>query len=79
MSNYPYVYKIEICDEYTDYKEELRCGFGFADSFTEAMEQIETDYKDSIISVKELILLEDCGCTYNMSEEMVDEIKQKEM
>ena len=79
MSNYPYVYKIEICDEYTDYKEELRCGFGFADSFTEAMEQIETDYKDSIISVKELILLEYCGCTYEMSEEMVDEIKRKEM
>ena len=55
----------------------MRCGFGFADSFTEAMEQIETDYKDSIISVKELILLEDCGCTYDMSEEMVDEIKRK--
>lgn len=79
MSNYPYIYKIEVCDEYTDYKEELRCGFGFADSFTEAMAQIETDYKDSIVSVKELILLEDCGCTYNMSEKMVDEIKRKEM
>ena len=79
MSNYPYVYKIEICDEFTDYKEELRCGFGFADSFTEAMEQIETDYKDSIISVKELLLLEDFGCTYEMSEEMVAEIKRKEM
>lgn len=53
---YPFTYKVTYLN--CDYKEVVQCGIGFADSFTSAAEMIEDYYKDDLVSIDRIYLME---------------------
>lgn len=54
---YPFIYKVYFIDP--DHSETLEGGLGFADSFVEATDKIESLYGDDLIEIVNLMLLEE--------------------
>jgi len=65
---YPFTYKVTYLN--CDYKEITQCGVGFADSFTSAAEMIEDYYKDDLVSIDRIYLMEEGNLIEIPEEEM---------
>lgn len=66
---YPFSYKVTYYDEISE-KEKQECGIGFADSFTDAAEIIEDEYKEILISIDRIYLFEESSVIIITEEEM---------
>lgn len=65
---YPFTYKVTYLN--CDYEEITQCGVGFADSFTSAAEMIEDYYKDDLVSIDHIYLMEEGNLIEVPEEEM---------
>lgn len=66
---YPFSYKVTYYDEVSK-KEKQECGISFADSFTDAAEIIEDEYKEILISIDHIYLFEESSVVVITEEEM---------
>lgn len=66
---YPFTYKVTYYDEISE-REEQECGISFADSFTDAAEIIEDEYKETLISIDRIYLFEESSVITITEEEM---------
>lgn len=66
---YPFSYKVTYYDEISE-KEKQGCGISFADSFTDAAEIIENEYKETLISIDRIYLFEESSVIIVTEEEM---------
>lgn len=66
---YPFTYKVTYYDEISE-KEKRECGISFADSFTDAAEIIEDEYKETLISIDRIYLFEESSVVVITEEEM---------
>lgn len=66
---YPFTYKVTYYDEIFE-KEKQECGISFADSFTDAAEIIEDEYKEILISIDRIYLFEESSVVVITEEEM---------
>lgn len=66
---YPFTYKVTYYDEIFE-KEKQECGISFADSFTDAAEIIEDEYKEILISIDRIYLFEESSVVIITEEEM---------
>ena len=66
---YPFSYKVTYYDEISE-KEKQECGISFTDSFTEAAEIIEDEYKETLISIDRIYLFEESSVIIVTEEEM---------
>ena len=66
---YPFTYKVTYYDEIYE-KEKQECGISFADSFTDAAEIIEDEYKETLISIDRIYLFEESSVITITEEEM---------
>ena len=66
---YPFSYKVTYYDEISE-KEKQECGISFADSFADAAEIIEDEYKEALISIDRIYLFEESSVVIVTEEEM---------
>ena len=66
---YPFSYKVTYYDEISK-KEKQECGISFADSFTNAAEIIEDEYREILISIDHIYLFEESSVIIVTEEEM---------
>ena len=56
MSKYPFTYKLTTFDIYN--REKIECGILYADTYTQAMKQIEEYYGDEILIIETLFAMD---------------------
>ena len=66
---YPFTYKVTYYDEVSE-KEKQECGISFADSFTDAAEILEDEYKEILISIDRIYLFEESSVVVITEDEM---------
>ena len=66
---YPFSDKVTYYDEISK-KEKQECGISFADSFTNAAEIIEDEYREILISIDHIYLFEESSVIIVTEEEM---------
>lgn len=71
-----FVYRVQFWDSFDEKKVE-RCGVTFADSYTEAMKNIEKSYQPELISV-ELLCELDASYTLELPRNIMEAILKEE-
>lgn len=66
---YPFSYKVTYYNEILE-EEKQECGISFADSFTDAAEIIEDEYKETLVSIDHIYLFEESSVVIVTEEEM---------
>lgn len=67
-----YIFDITTYETTDDYKRYT--GLGFADSFAEAMRQLEDMYGDEMVTVNHLELIDSCGAVCNLPWEVLHDV-----